>query len=252
MFGDTIYGYLIESAVLLIPMALIIFAVLKWVSGQQHLKLEINPKTNELGPPNLCRGGWNEGEERGCGQGYTVTGIPVEPVNTYSNLAYLAAGWVAFRSIGGGPAAVFLAGMAFLCFGSALYHGVKTRWSARWDHGGMYAVIAGVAFYMMVVGHSWDTWIMLIGATVSGVALAWLLDGNLMARMALLLALILVGVFTRGDVGLAWYSLGLFAVAMLVWIIDKKTKILGRIGHGVWHVCTAAALAVMFGAIRLP
>ena len=36
MFGDTIYAYLLESIVVLIPMALIIFVVLKWVSGSSH------------------------------------------------------------------------------------------------------------------------------------------------------------------------------------------------------------------------
>ena len=112
----------------------------------------------------------------------------------------------------------------------------------------MYAVVAGLGFYVMVVGHDWDTWIMLIGAVASGAALAWLLDGNLMARMGLLLALIAAGVLTGGNPALGWYSLGLFAVAMSVWLVDKYTRALGRVGHGLWHLCTAAALAVMFAA----
>lgn len=251
------YSYLLEGLAVTLPMALIIFLVLKWVSGQSSLKVEIDPKTGELGPPKLCRGGWNEAELRGCLHGYTRTGIPVEPVNTYSNLAYLAAGWVAFRSVGGGSAIVFTCAMAFLCFGSALYHGVKTRWSARWDHGGMYAVVAGLAFYMMTAGHPLETWIMLVGAVLSGAALAWLLDGNLLARMGLLLALISVGVMTRGNATLGWYSLGFFALAMVVWLVDKKagtpehpkTGLLGRFGHGLWHLFTAVALATMFGAV---
>ena len=163
------YNYLLEGIALSLPMAAIIFAVLKWISGQEKLQLEINPKTNELGPPHLCRGGWNEGELRGCKHGYTATGIPVEPVNTYSNLAYLAAGWVVYRTLGGGTALVFCSAMAFLCFGSALYHGVKTRWSARWDHGGMYAVVGGLGFYVMAAGDTWETWIMLAGAVLSGI-----------------------------------------------------------------------------------
>jgi hypothetical protein len=36
---------------------------------------------------------------------------------------------------------------------------------------------------------------------------------------------------------------------MLVWQLDKRTPVLGRVGHGLWHVFTAAAIAVMFGAI---
>jgi predicted membrane channel-forming protein YqfA (hemolysin III family) len=243
-----------------LPLALIIFLVLKWVSGQNSLQVEINPKTDKLGPPNLCRGGWNEAKLRGCLHGYGSTGIPVEPVNTYSNLAYCAAGWMAFRSVGGGSSIVFSIAMAFLCFGSALYHGVKTRWSARWDHGGMYAVVAGLAFYVIAAGHPLETWIMLVGAVLSGVALAWLLDGNLLARIGLLLALILVGVMTRGNPTLGLYSLGFLVLAMVVWLMDKKagtsrypkTGEFGRFGHGLWHLFTAVALAIMFGAVRSP
>lgn len=140
--------------------------------------------------------------------------------------------------------------MVFLCFGSALYHGVKTRWSARWDHGGMYAVVAGLGFYVMAAGHPWETWIMLAGTVLSGVCLAWLLDGNLIARMGLLMALISVGVMTRGNAVLGWYSLGFFALAIAVWLVDKKKKVLGRFGHGLWHLFTAVALAIMFAAVN--
>lgn len=243
------YTYLLESLAVILPMGLIIFLVLRWVSQQNNLQVEINPRTGTLGPPHLCRGGWNEAELRGCQHGYAHTGIPVEPVNTYSNLAYLAAGWVVFRSIGGASAIVFCCTMAFLCFGSALYHGVKTRWSARWDHGGMYAVVAGLAFYMIVAGHTFETWIMLGGAIVSGASLAWLLDGNLLARMGLLVALISVGVMTRGNATLGWFSLGFFALAMVVWLVDKYTGVLGRFGHGLWHLFTAVGLAIMFAAV---
>lgn len=241
--------YLLEGLGLAIPMALIIFGVLRWVQTRKSLLVETNPKTGELGPPLLCRGGWNEAELRGCESGYSATGIPVEPVNTYSNLAYLVAGWVAFRSVGGAAAAVFFAAMAFLCFGSALYHGVKTRWSARWDHGGIYAVFGGLAFLLMAGGHGWATWIMLGGAAAAGLGLAWLLDGNLLARIALLLALISAAVLTGGDLLRGLLSLGFFALGFTAWLIDKHTGLLGRLGHGLWHVLTAVACAVMFAGI---
>lgn len=222
------YTYLFEGGLLTLPMALIIFAALKWVSKQDSLKMEINPKTKELGPAYICRGGWNEGEIRGCQHGYEKTGIPVEPINTYSNLAYLAAGWVVYRLDDSASALIFFCAMAFLCFGSALYHGVKTRWSARWDHGGMYAVVAGMGFYVMSAGHASETWITLAGTVVTGIALAWLLDGNLLARMGLLLALIAAGVLTKGNATLGWYSLGFFAVAITIWLVDKYTPVFGR------------------------
>lgn len=241
--------YIYESLAWCLPMALLIFLVLKWASGQEKLKQEINPKTGELGPPYLCRGGWNEGEIRGCYMGYETTGIPVEPINTYSNLAYLVAGWVIYRIAGDGTALIFCVAMAFLCFGSALYHGMKTRWSARWDHGGMYAVMAGLTFYVLAAGHAYETEIVLVGIVLSGISLAWLLDGYLLARMALLLALISVGVMTGGDAALGWTGLGYFAGALVVWLVDKNTRILWRFGHGLWHVLTAVALGYMYLAV---
>jgi hypothetical protein len=244
------YTYLIEGIALTLPMAAIIFVVLKWVSGQERLKLEINPKTHKLGPPKLCRGGWNEGELRGCQYGYAKVGIPVEPVNTYTNLFYLVAGWVAYRIIGTETALVFFCAMAFLCFGSALYHGVKTRWSARWDYGGMYAVMAGLTFYVITAKHPYETVIVLTGSILSGVILAWFLEGNLYARMGLLLAFITVGVMTHGNCALGWVSIGVFALAMVAWLVDKNTKVFGHIGHGIWHLFTAVALAIMFGAVK--
>ena len=114
----------------------------------------------------------------------------------------------------------------------------------------MYAVVGGLGFYVMAVGNAWETWIVLAGSVLSGVALAWLLDGHLLARMGLLMALISVGVMTRGNATLGWYSLGFFALAMIVWLVDKKTPVLGRFGHGLWHLFTAAALAIMFAAVR--
>jgi predicted membrane channel-forming protein YqfA (hemolysin III family) len=244
------YTFLIEGVLLTLPMALIIFAALKWVSKQENLQIELNPKTNELGPPHLCRGGWREGELRGCQDGYEATGIPVEPINTYSNLAYLAAGWIVFRSEGSASALIFFGAMTFLCFGSALYHAVKTRWSARWDHGGMYAMVAGMGFYVMAAGHVSETWIVLAGTVVTGITLAWLLDGNLLARMGLLMALIAAGVLTKGNPTLGWYSLGFFAVAISIWLVDKYKPVLGRYGHGLWHLSTAIASAIMFVAVK--
>lgn len=246
------YSYFLEGAALSLPMAAFIFFTLRWVAARPHLQTEINPKTGQPGPPFLCRGGWNEGEIRGCEHGYVHTGIPVEPVNTYSNLAYVVAGWVAYRILGGGTGIVFFCAMAILCVGSALYHGVKTRWSARWDHGGMYAVIGGLGFYVVAAGHPQEMWFVLVGSAASGVVLAFILDGHLLARMGLLMALVSVGVLTRGHETYGWYSLGCFALAMTVWIVDKKTGVLGRFGHGLWHLFTAAALAIMFLAVRPP
>ena len=243
------YYDLFEIIVWTSLMAAFIYVSIKWISAQPKFLQEINPKTNESGPPHICRGEWSEGIIRGCSHGYEETGIPVEPVNTYSNLAYLIAGLVAYKITGGYVAIIFLISMAFLCFGSALYHGFKTRWSGRWDHGGIYAVLGVLAFYLMVHCHKFETWFVLGGAILSGGVLAFILDRQLMERVGILLTLITAGVITKGNWGLCLISLGLFLLAFVIWKIDKKSRVLDRYGHGLWHIFTAAAFAVMFIAI---
>ena len=79
-----------------------------------------------------CMGNWWEAELRGCAAGNVPT--PVEPINSYSNLAYYAGGITVFTLEGTASAAVFAAAMTFLCIGSALYHGFKTIKTAALDH----------------------------------------------------------------------------------------------------------------------
>lgn len=194
-----------------------------------------------------CRGDWWEAHLRGCEQ--WTRRLPVEPINSYTNLAYLATGWITFRLVGSPPAAWFALAMAYLCVGSALYHGVKTIWAAALDHSGMYAVFAALAFYAMAPEHPHIIWPTAIGSVAVGYLLRYEFPGNLNVRMGLLLGLMLVGALFRGDTGLGLWSIGLFAAAMLVWIMDKRRILWRHWGHGLWHVLTAAAIAVMFLAL---
>ncbi len=222
----------------------LMFAMFKYIWTRKDWQID-----KDGWPPDLCGGGWREPKLRGCEKGYITTGIPVEPVSAYSCVMYPAAAWVALQSVGGGPAVVFFVTMTFLGFGSAAYHGVKTQWAGKWDDAGMYAVFAGLGIYAMVVGHSWETWIMLAAAATAAVLLTYFVHGNLIGRMGTLLAFTWAGVFTSGDVRLGLYSIGLFALAMTAWQLDKRSGLLGRFGHGIWHVFTAIAMAVLFAAI---
>ncbi|MEN8144223.1 MAG: hypothetical protein ABFS14_04665 [Gemmatimonadota bacterium] len=194
-----------------------------------------------------CRGEWWEAEIRGC-QNWNKN-LPVEPINTYSNLAYLAAGWLAFREVGTLPAGLFALVMAYLCIGSALYHGVKTVWAAALDHSGMYAVFAALAFYAMAPLHKWIIVPMLIGSVAAAYFLRYEFQGNVSVRMGIFLSLVLVGAVFRGDTWLGIGSIVLFLVAYGIWHMGKRRIFWGRWGHGLWHLLTAAAIALMFVAL---
>jgi hypothetical protein len=92
---------------------------------------------------------------------------------------------------------------------------------------------------------------MLGGAMAFALGFAMVLPGDLSARMGLLLALMSIRGFMLGRTLLSALSLGIFAVAFTAWVVDKRTTVLGRFGHLIWHLCTAAAIALMFAAVKL-
>jgi predicted membrane channel-forming protein YqfA (hemolysin III family) len=233
-------GNMIQQTIILVVIAaLAMWGVLKWIAKTPSLLTNVK----------ACRGNWAEARIRKCDQGIGVTGIPVEPINAFTNPAYLAAGWVTFRVIEGAPSWIFLGAMTLLFLGSTLYHGTKAMWAARLDHAGMYAVFAALAYYAMAPQHTAIVYVMAVAAIAAAVAFGFVFPGNLSLRMALLLTLVSVRAFLLGSPELAGLSLGLMAVAMGAWLVDSKSLVLGRWGHGIWHVATAVALAAMFMAV---
>jgi hypothetical protein len=196
-----------------------------------------------------CRGGWAEARLRGCHKGLAFTGIPVEPLNTLSAAAYLAAGWVTFRLLHSPAAIAFTAAMAFLSVGAALYHGTKALWASSLDHAGMYGVFAALACYALVPGHPGVVWFMAAFAVAWAAAFVFLFPGNLNGRMALLLTLVSARGFLEGTWTLALVSLVLMTLAGAAWMVDQRSRKLGRFGHALWHLLTAGALATMFLAM---
>jgi hypothetical protein len=230
---------ILEAILLVAGMAIVLWGALKWIASTPRLLKKVSP----------CGGNWAEARIRHCEQGLSVTGIPAEPFNTWSNLAYLAAGWVTLRVLETRPAMVFAAAMALLCIGSSLYHGTKAIWASRVDQSGMYAVFAALAFYGIAPEHPDIGFVMGAGAFVMAIGFAFVFPGDLNARMGLLLLLLSARAFLLGSALLAGVSLGHFALAFALWNLDKRTAILGRFGHALWHVLTAAAMALMFMAI---
>jgi predicted membrane channel-forming protein YqfA (hemolysin III family) len=176
----------------------------------------------------------------------------VEPFNTFSNLAYFASAWIVFRTFPDLPGTVMAASLTLLGVGSSLYHGTKAMWGARLDHAGMYAVFGSLAIYCVAPPHPAMPWVMLGGAAAFAIGFAVVRPGDLDARMGLLLALVSIRGFLLGRTALSGLSLGLFALAYLAWNVDCRTTILSRFGHALWHLLTAAALALMFAAVVRP
>jgi len=216
-----------------------IWGILRLVAGIPALLADVKP----------CRGDWAEARLRHCEGGLAVTGIPVEPFNTFSNLAYFAAAWIVYSTFGNLPAAVLAASLTLLGAGSAMYHGTKAMWGARLDHAGMYAVFGCLAIYCVAPAHPAMPYVMLAGAAVFAIGFALVAPGDLNARMGILLALMSIRGFLLSHTLLSAVSLGLFAVAFAAWLLDQRTTVLSRFGHALWHVFTAAAIAVMFAAV---
>ena len=229
----------IEISIILLVAGLAIWVALRLIAATPALLKDVK----------ACRGNWAEARLRHCEGGLAATGIPVEPFNTFSNLAYFAAALVVVRTFGTMPAAVLAASLGLLGVGSAMYHGTKTKWGARLDHAGMYAVFGSLAIYCVMPPHPWAPYVMLGGAAAFAIGFALVAPGDLNARMGLLLGLVSIRGFLLGQTRLSLIGLGLFVVAFMVWYVDQRRTVLGPFGHAIWHVCTAAAIAVMFAAV---
>ncbi|HEY9507254.1 MAG TPA: hypothetical protein VIQ27_14870 [Gemmatimonadales bacterium] len=224
---------------LLLLAALGMWGLIKWIAATPWLMTDVK----------ACRGDWAEARLRGCEQGIGFTGIPVEPLNTFSNLAYLAAGWILFQRQGTPATLVLALAMTILWVGSSIYHGTKTMWGARLDHAGMYSVFGVLAVYCLAPDHAAIHNVMIGAGLAMGIGFSFIVPGDLNSRMGLLLGLMSLRAFLLGTPLVAGISLGLFAVAFVSWLLDKRTTVLSRFGHAIWHAFTAAAITTMFSAL---
>jgi len=192
-------------------------------------------------PIRLCRE-WNESKIRSnCTPGKELTGI-AEPVNAWSNLAYIIGGAVAFILSGTLSSVIFALSMTALGIGSFLYHAIPSRKSARLDHFGIYAVFSSLL--LLALGA-----ISLMAGLVSW-AFAYKFshrietDLNATTGVVGILAFLAVGIST-----MSLFGLGFIGVAFIVWHLDIRGWLLGRYGHGIWHILTAIGITLLFLAI---
>ena len=103
---------------------------------------EIRPKDVPYLPRAGCE--WYEGRLNGCAG---LTAVPHQPFNTYSTVTFAGAGtFSAFHFAGNSSIGlVFMLSMIVMCIGSALFHGVPTRWSGHLDVTATYFVYCALA-----------------------------------------------------------------------------------------------------------
>lgn len=218
-------------------------------------------KPSDIGQYLPCKGGWWEAELNRCSEGLLM--VPQQPVNTYSNLAYLAGGLFIMFQLNTLPAYIFSLTSLYLCAGSALYHATSTRWAGSIDVSAMYALFSALAVYAaskhFLIGNALTALIMFVVAVVLGYLLRYKFQGNMSLKIGIFIVIIYALevwiMFKNNNMQILGYliaSFALFALAYLVWNLDKWRKFpFPRWGHGFWHIFTAAAASILFYAINL-
>ena len=232
----------------------VVFAALVGLTFFRYVK----PKDLEPGF-DPCNGEWDEALTVGC---RTLTRIPQQPINTHSNITYLAAGLYMYFLLETEPAFVFAVTMTYLAIGSALYHATSTKWAGMLDVTGIFTVYTALLVYAIaaVSGAGQAHVIPMLMFAAAGLT-AFLLSRRYGRHMRMVIAICLGGTFlalviymwSRGNWSAGRYiliSLVLLAAAYTCWTLDRKRK-LGPIpwGHGAWHVLTAAGSAVALYAV---
>jgi len=204
---------------------------------------------------------WQEGRDGPAADLWGAVEPPVEPRNTWSNLAYYVTGWTPLV-VGGDPdnqaAILFGAAMTWLCIGSALFHGTLTTWGQRADHSAMLAAFPVLAIYAAGSRLSWIGAPMLFAGFVGAVlGTRWFParlgeheSGPMNIVIGLLLVFTAIPAFDHGSPLLAGIGLAVFAGSAILslWLDKRGDRFLGRWKHACWHLGTAAALALLFAA----
>jgi hypothetical protein len=219
----------------------------------------LNPAN--IGGYRACKGGWWEAKLNNCQAGLLI--VPQQPVNTYTNVAYLAGGFFLMFKLQTLPSYVLGLASLYLCAGSALYHATSTRWAGSLDVSSMYAVFSALAVYsfsaLIRISDPLTALLMFVAAALAAYFLRYYYHGTMEVKIGIFLvityALTLWSRYRNQATLFDGYliaSLVIFALAEIAWILDKAGKFpLPRWGHGVWHVLTAIAISILFYVIHL-
>lgn len=203
-----------------------------------------------------CKGGWWEAELNDCAIG--LTKVPQQPVNTYTNLAYATGGFYLIFFLNSLPAYTFSLALLYLCVGSALYHATSTRWGGSLDASAMYAVFSALTIYAASSLTNWSdllvALIMFLVAALMGYFLRYRFRGNMSLKIGIFIVLTYLCAFFKNGNSfnndfLIW-SFVLFVLGYLAWNLDKwRAFPFKHWGHGLWHLLTAVAIAMLFYGI---
>ncbi|MDH3499665.1 MAG: ceramidase [Acidimicrobiia bacterium] len=235
----------------------------------------------------IGNGGW-PGEPSGCieaGDCYCEAftgGLVEQPANTFSNLGFVAVGlWV--LTLAGRPAAGrnliaddtrisrLYGWIAIgLGVGSMLFHGTMTEWGGWADLVSMYAFITFFLLYEVRTrrnaGAAWllQIWIF---ANLVLATFQWFADNGI---GKVVFAALIVGTLTANlrvvaprsgppralrNQRLFWTGLAAYVVGNVIWMLSRTGGVLCEPdsilqGHAVWHLTSAAAVAVFFLYLR--
>ncbi len=208
-----------------------------------------------------CEGGWWEAELNGCQTGLHM--IPQQPINTYTALTYLAGSVFVAIELRVAPVYVFALASLGLCIATAIFHAVSTLRSHLWDKTFMYAVWSTLLAYAACGFVGVSGWgaagIMLGTAVLAAYLLAFVFPGAYVVKTGVffvltyfLTAVRLVPTGWQTAAKLLVASFVMFAIGLVCQVTDlERVFPIKRWGHGVWHLLTGVAIAILFYTVHL-
>ena len=224
-----------------VPVALTLFIILFPVVNPSLVPVNVDACGEYCECKHQC------GEIRETGE---LVQIPAQPLNTWSNLAFLVVAIIALRQRRNPTAIWFAVSCILLCIGSAAFHSFLSKAGQRWDVIGMFFVFNFLAIYAMFVTHEvkWFRIAVLISAVVSIVMARFVV--NLSTTVVLLVAsLFIIGhlVIAVIDKTASWkevlWVLFPFAIAFAFRQMDVNGILCNPEsfyqGHALWHIFAA-------------
>ena len=176
--------------------------------------------------------------------------IPAQPMNTWSNLAFLAIAIIALRDRQNATAKWFALSSVLLCLGSGAFHSFLTVAGQRWDVIGMFFVFNFLAIYAMFVMYEfkWFRIAVIISAIISLVMARYVADLS-STTVLMVAAVFIIGHLVQAAIDkrakwkeVAWVLLP-FAIAFTFRQLDVNGTLCSPEswfqGHALWHIFAA-------------
>lgn len=190
-----------------------------------------------------------------CGPPATRAAVQ-QPLNSWSNLAFLFVGGLALRRPREPLSILFALSCAVLAVGSFLFHATVTREMQWLDMVGTYAVLVAVAARGAAVSFELAVAPVLAVALVADALFAifkWSISANVALPLLMVAASIPITrrvMLGEGSVRGALVPVGLFALALALRQLDVAHVACDPEGlyqgHALWHLLTAASLGLWF------